>query len=65
MRVYILQNDDLKEQFISDGVNPIPPPHNKNVLGQNFSFVVAQGGATFSGKFRSFNKNVHFNKKVL
>ena len=42
-----------------------PPPHNKNVLGQNFSFVVAQGGATFSGKFRSFNKNVHFNKKVL
>ena len=43
-----------------------PTPHlNKNELGQNFSFVVAQGGATFSGKFRTFNKIVHFNKKVL
>ena len=41
------------------------PLHNKNVLGQNFSFVVALGEATFSGKFRNFNKNVHFNKKVL
>ena len=24
-----------------------PPPHNKNVLGQNLSFVIAQGRAIF------------------
>ena len=40
------------------------PPHNKNVLGQNFQFVIALGRAIFWRKFWDFNKNVQFNKKV-
>ena len=40
----------------------IPPPHNKNLLGQKFNFVSAPGGATFSWKNEN-QQNVHFNHK--